>query len=143
MPGILRLDCKDIVPISTLLPAVMPRGTYDIAKSWLQKCKRMCTKCNRRWPSAKLPSRLVYVGAAYDSRLQEAKLTRTEGLEMTNAPYLCLSYCWGSNCTRTGCVDHNCQPTSATGPSRSCGDELDFTRCNGNHRGSGLSISMN
>lgn len=52
----------------------------------------MYTKCNRNWPSAKLPSRLVYVGAVYGSRVQEAKLNLTEGLEMTDTPYLCLSY---------------------------------------------------
>lgn len=55
----------------------------------------MHTKCNRKWPSAKLPSRLVYVGAVYGSKLHEAKLILTEGLEMTDTPYLCLSYCWG------------------------------------------------
>lgn len=69
--------------------------TFDIANAWLQECKRMHTKCNRSWLSAKLPLRLVYVGAVYGSKVQEAKLILTEGLEITDTPYLCLSYCWG------------------------------------------------
>lgn len=64
------------------------------AKAWLENCRQHHEQCNRRLPSAFVPSRLVHVRQLENGSVTSARLVTDTSLP-SGTPYLSLSHCWG------------------------------------------------
>ncbi|KAI1844737.1 hypothetical protein JX266_009193 [Neoarthrinium moseri] len=68
---------------------------FELAKGWLEHCRKHHDQCRRESTSAFMPTRVLKVSCA-NGELSSVQLCPTAELNFPRAPYLALSHCWGT-----------------------------------------------
>ncbi|KAI1127181.1 heterokaryon incompatibility protein-domain-containing protein [Nemania abortiva] len=81
-----------------------PTLYLDLARRWLSYCRTNHKFCSTSFfgtaaTRLEMPTRLIDIGGPRDGQAARLIITRTSGI--TAAPYLALSYCWGTSAEST------------------------------------------